>query len=187
MRKMPQPKDPNKIDEWKRKIGLSELQSKKDFSIQNPEIKIETLKKGKKKSEFNDKELIGYHAKLHAAYRLLKKEEFIEYHNIILYELLNRNFSHNKYDELDKKTDEFLMKHEVCCCGNHINHKRKEFILKNIDNYDITSLNDAELMEDHRLIHLLSNDNKTKDKSIEMHNKIKEEFSKRGLKHTSEI
>lgn len=184
---MPQPKDPTKVEEWKRKIGFSELQSKKEFQVLAPEIKVESLKKTKKKSEFTNKELIGYHAKLHAAYRLSKKDEFIEYHNAIVYELMNRNFVHNKYDDLDKKTDVFLMGHEVCSCGNHVDNKRKEFLSKNLESYTFVSLSDQELMEDHRLIHNIFSSDSRKDLLSKVHNKIVEELSKRNIKHTSLI
>ena len=137
---MPLPKDPQRVEEWKRKIGFSKMLTEKypPYEIQlegtidsnvakieptekNPKkYKMPTVKIKKKKyqiPELDSKQLIESHARIHVIFSEKPKEWKIEditsIHTLIVLEMEKRHFKHLQLDDMDKWEEEVFMCQET--------------------------------------------------------------------------
>ena len=107
---MPLPKDPAKIEEWKRKIAFKEMSFKK-----NPYYIEESIKMTIKNivpEELSSKELFYFHAQNHVFFKSMPEnlnlEDVVGSHLDIIKEFEKRRFMHKSKDELDDITDEII-------------------------------------------------------------------------------
>jgi len=126
---MPLPKDPERVEEWKRKIGFSKLNTEKhppyeiqlEGTIDSNIAKIEPIEKNptkykmpcvkiKKKKyqipELSNSQLLEAHAKIHVIFsekpEEWKMEDITNIHTYIVLELEKRHFKHLKIDDMDE-------------------------------------------------------------------------------------
>lgn len=91
---MPLPKDPEKVDEWKKKVGF-----------RTSYAKTHALKVVVDKTDLENmapKDLIMEHAKIHFNYRTEQTAELVAAHGRITEELSKKNIKHVIYDKLDE-------------------------------------------------------------------------------------
>jgi len=199
---MPLPKDIEKIEDWKRKIGFRELVSKQTpYFIENAgtvssdvakfePTEINPVKKGIVPNDLTNKELIFYHGKMHVFYKERphnwSKEDIVNLHTLIVKEMEKRNLTHKNYDDLDEVSKEFL--------------SYESELIKNPKTYDPSKLDDRVLLDDHRIIHawwsslqegkeLRHADGAriTKKEVREFHEQIAKELEQRGFKHSTPL
>jgi len=108
---MPRPKDPKRVEEWKRKIGEQSVLAKKR-GLQVVSSTAETLsntikiKKDMDLANFTENNILQVHGKLHIGYKYLPTgwsvEDIVSLHSNVVSEMSKKNLKHISYDDLDE-------------------------------------------------------------------------------------